>query len=179
MGGSSVFSLTPSSVADLFLNGKRGRVMAIIAIGYDLGPSVSPTDGSYINAAWGWQWVFCISRGLGLVVMVLNLAALSELYEPVLLCRRAAGIWKQERLHGEEVRSRFEFDVPTARWEMLARAMLRPLRVLVCSKTLFLTSSLTAIGYGCMYTLYKENWFRISRYCGRGVHRYDSWCEDQ
>jgi len=52
MGGSSVFALAPSSIADMFPLEKRGAVIAVIAIVYNLGPSVSPTAGSYINAAW-------------------------------------------------------------------------------------------------------------------------------
>ncbi|KAF2633748.1 MFS general substrate transporter [Macroventuria anomochaeta] len=154
MGGSSVFALAPSSVADMFPEEKRGAVMAVVAVGYNLGPSISPTAGAYINAAWGWEWVFYISGGLGLIVTVLNFAGLSESYEPVLLRRKAARLRKQKRFRDGSVRSRFDFDVQTTRREVLGRAMLMPLRMLVFSKTILLTSALTAIGYGWMYILY-------------------------
>lgn len=84
VGGSGVFALAPSSIADMFPKEKRGALMALIVAGYNLGPSVSPTAVSYIDAAWGWRWVFYISGGAGLVGTVLNCIGLSETYEPVL-----------------------------------------------------------------------------------------------
>jgi multidrug resistance protein len=76
--GSSVFALAPSSIADMFRKEKRGAIMALVVVGYKLGPSVSPTAVSYIDAVWGWRWVFYISGGAGLVVTVLNYIGLSE-----------------------------------------------------------------------------------------------------
>ena len=152
MGGSSVFALAPSSVADMFPREKRSTIMALIAIGYNLGPSVSPTAGSYINAAWGWRWLFYISGSLGLIATALNLVGLSETYEPVLLRRKAVKL--REQLQDDRLRSKFDFDSHTTRKRILGRAMLMPLRILVLSKTILLTSTLTAIGYGWMYVLY-------------------------
>ena len=154
MGGSSVFALAPSSIADMFPPEKRSAIIALIAIGYNLGPSVSPTAGSYINAAWGWRWIFYISGGIGVVITILNLAGLSETYEPVLLRRKAARLRRQKRVEDGSIRSRFEFDSNTSKKKVLGKAMLTPLRMLVFSRAILLTSGLTAVGYGWMYVLY-------------------------
>lgn len=55
IGSSSVFALAPSSIADMFPLEKRGAIIALVAIGYNLSPSVSPTTGSYTNTTWGWR----------------------------------------------------------------------------------------------------------------------------
>lgn len=48
-GGSSVFA--PSSVADMVREDRRGAVIAIIGMAYNLGPTVSPVVGSRVNEA--------------------------------------------------------------------------------------------------------------------------------
>ncbi|KAF1932862.1 MFS general substrate transporter, partial [Didymella exigua CBS 183.55] len=156
MGGSSVFALAPSSVADMFPAEKRGAIIALIAIpvGYTLGPSFSPTAGSYINAAWGWRCIFYITGGIELITTSLNSAGVSEAYEPVLLRRKDTRLRRQKRAKDSPTRSRFDFDANTSRWKALGAAMLMPLRILIFSKTILLTSGLTAIGYGWMYILY-------------------------
>jgi multidrug resistance protein len=154
MGGSAVFALAPSSIADMFPPKKPGAIIALVAIGYNLGPSISPTAGSYINAAWGWRWVFYITGGIGIVITVLNFAGLSETYEPVLLRGKATRLRRQKRVKGGSFRSRYDLDSDTSKWKVLGTAMLMPLRMLVLSKTILLTSGLTAIGYGWIYILY-------------------------
>lgn len=152
MGGSSVFALAPSSIADMFEKEKHGAAMALIAIGYNLGPAISPTAGSYINDAWGWRWIFYISGGIGTMVTLVNFVGLSETYEPVLLRRKTSRLRK--RFSNRELRSRFDFDVHATREKILWKAMLMPIRMLLCSRTILLTSSLTAVAYGFMYILY-------------------------
>lgn len=154
IGGSSVFALAPSSIADMFPKEERGAVLALVALGYNLGPSVSPTAGSYINAIRSWRWIFYTSGGIGLVITMLSFVGLSETYEPALLRRKAARLRKQKRVPDYGPRSRFDFDQHTTMRSVLTKAMLMPLRMLVLSKGIFLTSMLTAVGYGCMYFLY-------------------------
>jgi multidrug resistance protein len=151
VGGSSVFALAPSLIADMFRKEKRGAIMALVVVGYNLGPSVSPTAVSYINAAWGWRWVFYISGGAGLVVTVLNYIGLSETYAPVL---KTARLRKQRRVQGLSMRSTYDLDDGASTTRLSGRAMLMPLRMLFFSRTFFLTSFLTAVAYGSMYTLY-------------------------
>lgn len=149
-----MFALAPSSIADMFPKEKRGAVIALVAIGYNLGPSISPTAGSHINSDRGWRWIFYTSGGIGLVITLLSYTGLSESYEPVLLRRKAARLRRQKRINDHSIRSRYDFDQHTTMNRVLGEAMLTPLRMLVFSRGIFLTSMLTAIGYGCLYILY-------------------------
>jgi len=83
-----------------------------------------------------------------------NLAGLTETYEPILLRRKAARLHRQKRVKDGSVRSRFDFDSDTSKKTVLGKAMLMPLRMLLFSRAILLTSGLTAIGYGWMYVFY-------------------------
>lgn len=152
VGGSSVFALAPSSLADVVVKEKRGAVMALIAIGYNLGPAVSPTVGSYVNDAWGWRWVFYLTGILGASASILSAICLSETYEPVLLRRKAARLRKKTGNTG--LHSKLDTNISIGKLALLRRAMLMPLRMLFSSPSILLTSLITAIGYGYVYILY-------------------------
>jgi multidrug resistance protein len=152
VGGSVCFALAPSSIADIIPKEKRGVVMALIAIGYNLGPAVSPTVGSYVNAAKGWQWVFYLTAILGASATLLNFVCLSESYEPILLGRIAARQRKQTG--NKELRSRLDVDAGRSKLLVLRHAMLMPIRMLLFSPSILVISLITAIGYGFVYILY-------------------------
>ena len=137
VGGSSVFALAPSSLADMVAREKRGAALAFIAIGYNLGPALAPTAGSYVNDAWGWRWIFYVTGILGAGVTVLNAVCLSESYEPVLLRRKNAC----SPIHVDTVAA-------------FRKAMFMPTYMLFSSPSIFLVSLLTAVGYGYVYILY-------------------------
>ena len=146
VGGSGVFALAPSSIADMFPKEKRGALMALIVVGYNLGPSVSLRVISYMDTAWGWRWVFYISGGAGLVVTVLNCIGLSETYEPVLR--------KWKRAQPLSARLIYDPNHGASMMRLVGVAMLMPLRMLFFSRSIFLTSFLTTVVYGSMYLLY-------------------------
>lgn len=61
-GGSSVFALAPSSVADMAGKEKRGSVMAVVMVAYILAPSMSPLVGSHVGERWGWRRISGLRR---------------------------------------------------------------------------------------------------------------------
>jgi multidrug resistance protein len=152
VGGSSVFALAPSSVGDLLVKEKRGGGVALMGLAYNLGPAISPTAGSYLNAAKGWRWVFYLTAILGVIGTVLNMVCLSETYEPVLLQRKAARLRKETG--NNDLRARSDVETQTSKLEAFRAAMVMPLRMLLFSRPIFFTSLLTAIGYGYIYILY-------------------------
>ncbi|CAN9093565.1 unnamed protein product [Alternaria alternata] len=152
VGGSSVFALAPSSLGDLMVKEKRGGVMALIGLAYNLGPAISPTAGSYLNAAKGWRWIFYLTAILGGIGTVLSMLCLSETYEPVLLRRKTVRL--RNETGNENLRARPDVDTAAAKLEAFGTAMFMPLRMLFLSHPIFFTSLLTAIGYGYIYVLY-------------------------
>jgi multidrug resistance protein len=151
VGGSSVFALVPSSIADMIVKERRAPIFGLIALGYNLGPAVSPTAGSYINAALGWKWIFHVTAILGGAMTVLAIPCLYETYEPTLLRRKAKK--QRKTIDNPHLRSRLDIKSGSTKPKILARAMVMPLRMLA-TPPIFLVSLLTAVGYGWLYILY-------------------------
>ncbi|KAF1947689.1 MFS general substrate transporter [Clathrospora elynae] len=152
IGGSSVFALAPSSLADLFVKERRGAAMALIGMAYNLGPATSPTAGSYLNDAKGWRWIFYLTGILGATSTVLSLFCLSESYELVLLRRKAARLRKETG--NTNLRSESDIEPGVGKFGVFRKVMVMPFRMLLFSRPIFFTSLLTAIGYGYIYILY-------------------------
>lgn len=89
VGGSSVFALVPSSIGDMIVKEKRGMLFGLIGLGYNLGPAISPTFGSYMNAAMGYKWIFYVAAIMGGGVTLLAIPWLCETCAPILLRRKA------------------------------------------------------------------------------------------
>ncbi|KNG49455.1 integral membrane protein [Stemphylium lycopersici] len=152
VGGSNVFALAPSSLADLVVKEERGSVMALIGMAYNLGPAISPTAGSYLNEAKGWRAIFYLTAILGGGGTILSMVCMSETYEPVLLRQKAARLRKQTS--NPELRAKTDVHVEMGRLRAFRKAMAMPFNMLFFSRPIFFTSLLTAIGYGYIYILY-------------------------
>ncbi|KAF2473363.1 MFS general substrate transporter [Lindgomyces ingoldianus] len=149
-GGSVVFTLSPATITDMIRPERHGDVMAIIGMGYNFGPAVSPIVGSYLNAAVGWRWIFKPTGIMGAVCVILSFLCLSETYEQVLLRRKVRPL--KCTTGNQKLHSKFDNDFPW--WKLFTKAMLRPLKMLFLSPNVFLVSLLTAVGYGYMYLLH-------------------------
>ncbi len=152
VGGSSVFALARSSLADIYAKEERGMSMKILAVGLSLGPALGPVIGSYINDAWGWRWVFYLIGIVGVSLSVMSAICLSESYQPVLLRRKGAHLYQysadlQFNIGGDR-------DPSTSRLKIFNRTMLMPLRMLILSPSILIVSSLTGICSSFVYVLY-------------------------
>ncbi|KAI1592757.1 AraJ Arabinose efflux permease [Pyrenophora tritici-repentis] len=151
-GASNVFALAPSSLADLVAKEERGRAMALVGMAYNLGPAISPTAGSYLNAAQGWRWVFYLTGILGGAGTLLSMICMSETYEPVILRRKAAHLRKQTG--DKTLRAKSDTGPGANKIKAFREAMVMPFAMLFFSRPIFFTSLLTAVGYGYVYILY-------------------------
>ncbi|KAF2006857.1 MFS general substrate transporter [Amniculicola lignicola CBS 123094] len=151
-GGASAFTLAPASISDMVSPERRGSAFAVMGIAYNLGPAIAPMVGSYVNATYGWEWIFWIITILGGVCTFASLAGLCETYEVVLLRRKAAMLRKSAG--NKELRSKFDNSTDMSHWITVRTAMLRPLRMLCFSPNILLISLVTALGFGYMYLLY-------------------------
>jgi multidrug resistance protein len=57
--GSAPLTIGGGSIADMFVQEKRGGSMSIFTLGPILGPVVGPVAGGYLSEAKGWRWVSC------------------------------------------------------------------------------------------------------------------------
>ncbi|KAF2712769.1 MFS general substrate transporter [Pleomassaria siparia CBS 279.74] len=148
-GGSSVWTLAPASVADMVQTKRRGPVLALIGLCYNLGPSVSPLIGSHVNVWLGWRWIFWLTAIMGGAATMASFAGLSETYAPMVLESKARRL--RNRSGNQALRSGLESAL--SQRQILTNAMLRPLKMLILPNVL-LVSLLTAAGYGFLYILY-------------------------
>jgi multidrug resistance protein len=148
-GGSSVFTLGPASIADMILPERRGPLLAVIGIMYNLGPAISPVVGSYVNDWRNWRWVFGITALMGAVGTLAGFVGLSETYAPILLERKAGRL--RSWTGNQALRSGLGSGLSP--WQTFKTAISRPLEMLLLPNVL-LVSFLTATGYGFMYILY-------------------------
>ncbi|RMZ71638.1 integral membrane [Pyrenophora seminiperda CCB06] len=152
LGASNVLALGPSSLADLVAKEGRGQGMALIGIAITLGPAVSPTAGSYLNASHGWRWIFYLTALLSGAGTLLCMVCMSETYEPVLLRRKAAFL--REQTGNKKLQAKLDAETGSSKLKAFCNAMVMPFTMLLFSGPIFFTSLLTAIGYGYLYILY-------------------------
>lgn len=58
LAGAVPITIGSGSIADIMPIEKRGRAMAVWALGPLLGPCIGPVAGGYLTQAAGWRWVF-------------------------------------------------------------------------------------------------------------------------
>lgn len=69
-------------VRDLFPVKDTAKVFALLLLVVGASPMLAPTVGGYVTAALGWQTVFIILGGLGLVTLLASIFSLPESYQP-------------------------------------------------------------------------------------------------
>ena len=58
--GSAPLTIGGGTIADMIVQEKRGKSMAIWAMGPLLGPVIGPVAGGFLTQAKGWRWVFWV-----------------------------------------------------------------------------------------------------------------------
>jgi multidrug resistance protein len=58
IAGSTPLTLGPGSIADMFRQEERGKIMAVWTLPIMLGPTMGPLVGGYLSQAAGWRWDF-------------------------------------------------------------------------------------------------------------------------
>lgn len=78
VGASAGIAVSRAVVRDLFAHEQSARIMNMIGIMLALGPAVAPTIGGFTMVHAGWQAIFLVMAGLGLIVMAAALFVLKE-----------------------------------------------------------------------------------------------------
>lgn len=56
--GAGPLTLGPGSIADMYRQEERGKIMAIWTLPILLGPTIGPIAGGYLSESLGWRWDF-------------------------------------------------------------------------------------------------------------------------
>lgn len=150
IAGSCPITIFGGSIADVFVQEKRGAAMSICALGPLVGPVVGPVAGGFLAQAAGWRWVFWLITIAGGVTAAFSFAFQRETYEPILLQRLTNKLIKETG--NKDLRSKL--DPGISKKDYFKRAIIRPTKMLVLSPIVLCLSIYMAVVYGYLYLLF-------------------------
>ncbi|KAK5089328.1 hypothetical protein LTR70_007125 [Exophiala xenobiotica] len=150
VAGSCPITIFAGSIADVFIQEKRGGAMAICALGPLIGPVVGPVAGGFLAVAAGWRWVYWVITIAGGVTAAFSITFQRETYEPILLQRLTNKLKKETG--NDKLRSKLDRGI--AKKELITRAIVRPTKMLIFSPIVLALSVYMAIVYGYLYLLF-------------------------
>ncbi|KZF23887.1 putative MFS transporter [Xylona heveae TC161] len=154
---SSPMSIGGGTIADLHVEAERGKAMALFGLGPLLGPFliirqvIGPVIGGFVTQDLSWRWTFWLILILSSVVSLIALAVMRETYEPILLERKAARLRKATGNDRLQART---YNKDLTPQQLLARAVVRPTKMLIFSPIVLLLSIYCAFMFGLTYLLF-------------------------
>lgn len=150
IAGSCPITIFAGSIADVFIQEKRGGAMAIAALGPLVGPVIGPVAGGFLSEAAGWRWVYWVITIAAGVTAVGSIILQRETYEPILLQKLTDKLKKET----SNPHLRSKLDNGLSKKEMFKRAIIRPTKMLVRSPIVLSLSVYIAVIYGYLYLLF-------------------------
>ncbi|PVI00283.1 MFS general substrate transporter [Periconia macrospinosa] len=148
--GAAPLTIGGGTIADIFPPEQRAGAMAIWSLGPLLGPVLGPVAGGFLVDAKGWRWVFYILTIFAGVFSTVFFFVGSESYHPTILANKAKRLRKQTG--NPNLRSKLALQIPPR--EVFTRSIVRPMKMLLFSPIVLLTSTYIAINYGIMYQFF-------------------------
>ncbi|CAG8068321.1 unnamed protein product [Penicillium olsonii] len=148
--GSCPLTIGAGSIADMYVQEKRGGAMAVWAIGPLIGPVIGPIAGAYITQAKGWRWSFYVLAMASGAIAISSLFTIRESYAPTLLARKAKKL--RQETGNANLRSALESNRTTK--ELFLLSIVRPAKMLFLSPIVFLLSLYVGLVYGYLYLLF-------------------------
>ncbi|KAJ5682167.1 MFS transporter cpaT [Penicillium macrosclerotiorum] len=138
------------SIADMFVQEKRGGAMAAWALGPLIGPVVGPVAGGYLTQAKGWRWTFWVLAMASGAISISSLLTIRESYAPTLLAA------KTKRLRKETGNPNLRSALDSGRnpKDLFMFSIVRPTKMLFLSPIVFLLSLYVGVIYGYLYLLF-------------------------
>ncbi|KAI0125629.1 major facilitator superfamily domain-containing protein [Xylariales sp. AK1849] len=137
-------------IADVTPQEKRGKAMAIWAMGPLLGPVIGPVIGGLVAARLSWRWTFWIIAILAGTFCTIGVVCMRESNATILLRRKAS------RLRNEtgNMQLKAKGDTGKTPRQELLRAIIRPTRLLLFSPIVTLFSLYAAVVFGFIFLLF-------------------------
>ncbi|KAJ5404867.1 Major facilitator superfamily domain general substrate transporter [Penicillium sp. CMV-2018d] len=147
---SGPMSIGGGTVADVTVLEKRGKAMALFAMGPILGPILGPLIGGFVSQYLGWRWTFRIILILSGIITAATFALMRETNATILLSRRVEQL-RKETGNLDLVAAGASNLTPK---QMLLRAIIRPLKLLIFSPIVLLISLYTGLMFGIVFLLF-------------------------
>ncbi|RMZ92466.1 hypothetical protein DV736_g276, partial [Chaetothyriales sp. CBS 134916] len=148
--GVTPMTIGSGTIADLFKQEERGKVMAIWTLPILFGPCLGPIVGSYLGEAAGWRWDFWFLVIAGCVVISAAWLIQSETYAPTLLARKTERLKK--KTGNMDLRSVHQSHRSPG--DLFLLSIIRPTKMLFFSPIVFGLSLYIAICYGYLYLVF-------------------------
>ena len=145
--GVTPLTIGSGTIADMFKQEERGRVMSLWTFPVLIGPTLGPVAGGYLAEAAGWRWTFWFLAILSGVVFAACLILQRETYPPTLLQRKTKKL--QEDTGNTKLRSAMQPPQSPGRFFLLS--IIRPTKLLFLSPIVFFISLYIAVCYGYFY----------------------------
>jgi multidrug resistance protein len=151
-GFAGVAPLTVGSgtIADLFKQEERGKVMAMWTFPVLLGPTIGPVVGSYLGQAAGWRWDFWFLSIWAGVMCAAAVILQRETYPPVLLERKTKRLQKETG----NMKLRSVMQSSKSPRQLFLLSIIRPTKMLFLSPIIFGLSLYITICYGYLYLVF-------------------------
>ncbi|KAL2857218.1 major facilitator superfamily domain-containing protein [Aspergillus pseudoustus] len=149
-GASAIYALANGVLGDIWRPEQRGRSLGVYLLIPLLGAAVGPIIGGFMAGRTTWRWMFWSTSIFQAVMILISFTAFHETYAPSILQSRAKIIRREtgdaryytvdERQHTNNLPLR-----------VLARALIRPLRLLAFHPIIQISSIISGFGYGVLY----------------------------
>ncbi|CZR58586.1 related to multidrug resistant protein [Phialocephala subalpina] len=148
--GAGPLTLGPGSIADMYRQEERGKIMAIWTLPILLGPTIGPIAGGYLSESLGWRWDFWFLIIVTGTVFIISILFLRETSPLILLERRAARLRKSTG----NISLKSALKSPLSPRQNFRTSIIRPTKMLIFSPIILGLSVLTAVIYGVIYLLF-------------------------
>lgn len=164
--GSAPLTNGGGTIADLFVQEKRGRAMSTFAMGPIVGPIskypylkgkysiltsiVGPVAGGFLSQSKGWRWVFWVLAMVSGTFTILSLIFMRETYGPTILQKKTNRLRRETG--NQDLRSKF--DIGLSPRDFFMRGIVRPAKMLIYSPIVLSTSVYVGVVYGYLYLLF-------------------------
>lgn len=146
--GGSAPAIGSGILADCWRPEERGKSLQLYYIFPLLGPAIGPIVGGFIMRYSNWRWIFYSTSILNAIIQVLGLFALPETFPPKILQEKAHRRIKTQA-DGELRVDYHESSKDT--WAVVAKAIIRPTKLITTQPIIQLLALYTAYIYGLMY----------------------------
>ncbi|KAH6963283.1 major facilitator superfamily domain-containing protein [Fusarium avenaceum] len=147
---SGPMSVGGGTIADLFPQKERGKAMSLFTVGPLLGPVIGPIIGGFVSENVGWRWTFRILLILSGIVGIATVVFMRETNSTILLQRRVQRL-RKETGNDKLIPKMMRNETPR---QMITRAIVRPLKLLILSPIVLLVSLYTGIIFGLVFLLF-------------------------
>ncbi|KAK4236130.1 major facilitator superfamily domain-containing protein [Achaetomium macrosporum] len=150
LSAASYMSTGGGTVADLLPKEERGLAMAMFTAGPLFGPVTGPIVGGFVTQDLSWRWTFYLVLMLAGAVTIASFVVMRETSAVAILKAKAARLRKETG--NPSLRAAGDKQTPIN--QLVAHALIRPIKFLVKSPIVSLTSVYIAFNFGVTMLLF-------------------------